>query len=93
MDDSKLFTIFSIHFPEKRVYIEHTSGTLYDRMELIKNDRDHNLYSMLKEYPNPEIRVDCYGCKFSDKKLVASKYLKNKYKLLNVNVLPYGYKK
>ena len=35
--------IFTIHFPEKKVYIEEASGTLYDRMEIIKNDKDHNL--------------------------------------------------
>ena len=60
MGDFELCKIFTIHFPENRVYIEHTSGTLYDKMELIENDRDHILYSMLKEYPNPEIRVECY---------------------------------
>ena len=40
--------IFSIHFPEKRVYIENTCKSLPDKMEYIKNDKDHLLYPLLK---------------------------------------------
>ena len=91
MDDFQ--KIFSIHFPSKKVYIENTCKSLYDKMEDIKNDKDHKLYSMLKEYPNPEIRFECYKDKYCNKKLIASKYYKDWYKILNVNVLPCNYKK
>ena len=48
--------IFTIHFPDKKVYIENTSRSFHDKMEYIKNDKDHLLYLLLKEYLNPEIR-------------------------------------
>ena len=85
--DNYFQKIFTIHFPGKKVYIENTYKSLYDKMEDIKNDKDHKLYSLLKEYPNPEIRVEC-----CNKKSVALKYRKDNYKILNVNVLPYNYK-
>ena len=84
--------IFTIHFPEKRVYIEEASGTLYDRMEIIKNDKDDNLYFRIKEYPNPEIRFECYKDKYCNKKRLALRYYRDSYEILNVNVLPYNYK-
>ena len=84
--------IFTIHFPEKKVYIENTYKSLYDKMEDFKNDKDHCLYSLLKEYPNPEIRVECYKDGSCNKKSVALKYRKDNHKILNVNVLPYNYK-
>ena len=98
-----LCKIFSIHFPGKKVYIENTFKSINDKMEEIKNNEDHQLYSMLKECLNPEtrvecfkeypeIRVECYRDLLCDKKSVASKYLKDNYKILNVNVLPYNYK-
>ena len=93
MDDTKLCKIFTIHFRGKRVYIGHTSNSLYDKIENMKNDRDHDINFMFKKYPNPEIRVECYGDQICNMKLVASKYLKDKYKILNVNIFPYGYKK
>ena len=92
MDDFNIGKIFTIHFPGKKVYIENTCKSLYDKMEDIKNDKDHKLYLLLKDYPNPEIRVEFYRGQLSNKKLVASKYLKDNYKILNVNVLPYNYK-
>ena len=72
----KVVKIFSIHFPEKRVYIENTSQTLLERMETIKNDRDHPINHMLEKYPNPEIRFECYKDDYCDKILVALKYIK-----------------
>ena len=42
MDYSKQ-KIFTIHFPGNRVYIENTCKSLYDKMEYIKNDKDHVL--------------------------------------------------
>ena len=75
--------IFTIHFPGKKVYIENTSKSLYDKMDDIKNDKDHLLYSMLQKYPNPEIREEG-----SSKKEVANKYIKDSYKILNVNLFP-----
>ena len=80
--------IFTIHFPGKNVYIENTCESLCKKMEDIKNNKDHNLYSLLKEYPNPEIRVECYKDGICNKKLVALKYIKDNYKILNVNLLP-----
>ena len=38
---------------------------------------------MLKEYPNPEIRFECYRDQSCDKKLVALKYYIKNYKILN----------
>ena len=88
-----IFKIFTIHFPGKKVYIEITCKSLNDKMEEIKNNKDHNLYSMLKEYPNPEIRFERYTVQLCNKMPVASKYKKDNYKILNVNVLPYNYKR
>ena len=61
-------------------------------MEDIKDNKDHKLYSLLKEYPNPEIRVECYRGQLCTKKSVANKYIRDNYKILNTNVLPYNYK-
>ena len=90
--DNYFQKIFTIHFPGKKVYIENTCKSIYDKMEDIKNDKDHNLYLLLKEYPNPEIRVECYKDGICNKKSVALKYRKDNYKILNVNVFPYNYK-
>ena len=73
--------IFTIHFPDKKVYIENTSKSFHDKMEYIKNDKDHLLYSLLKEYPNPEIRFECF-------QEIAKEYSKDFYKILNLNLLP-----
>ena len=87
--------IFTIHFPDKKVYIENTCKSLHDKMENIKNNKDHYLYSILKDYPNPEIRFECYqNCdcikKFCvcNKQEVAKEYIKDSYKILNVNLFP-----
>ena len=81
MDYSKQ-KIVSIHFPDKKVYIENTCKLLYDKMEYIKNDKDHDLYTLLQEYPNPEIRVECYkdGTCYR-KKSIFLKYKKENYKI------------
>ena len=82
--------IFTIHFPDKKVYIENTSKSFHDKMEYIKNDKDHLLYSLLKEYPNPEIRFECFqdeSC-FKNKQEIAKEYSKDFYKILNLNLLP-----
>ena len=83
--------IFTIHFPEKKVYIENTSKPLHDKMEYIKNDKDHYLYPLLKKYPNPEIRFECFidlrSC-YKNKKEVAKEYSKDNYKILNYNLIP-----
>ena len=87
--------IFTIHFPEKKVYIENTYKSLYDKMDIIRKDKDHYLYPVLKDYPNPEVRFECYqscdcGTSFCvcNKKLVASEYIKDSYKIMNVNLFP-----
>ena len=79
MEDIK--KVFSIHFPGKQVYVNSTFKTLEEKIEEIKNDKDHRLYIMLKEYPNPEIRFECYKDQDCNEIFVALKYLK--FKLLN----------
>ena len=91
MDNIK--KVFSIHFPGKQVYVNSTfKKTLEEKVEQIKNDKDHILYKMLKEYPNPEIREEGYINAVSAKEVV-DRYYKDWYKILNVNVFPPNYKK
>ena len=75
--------VYSIHFPENQVYVNSTCYPLEEKIKLIKNDKDHLLYSMLQKYPNPEIREEG-----SSEKEVANKYIKDSYKILNVNLFP-----
>ena len=86
--------IFTIHFPDKKVYIENTYKSLYDKLDIIRKDKDHYLYPLLKDYPNAEVRFECYqscdcGTSFCacNKKLVASEYIKDSYKIMNVNLI------
>ena len=67
--------IFTIHFPGKRVYIEKTFGTIEEKVNFIKDDKDHRLYSIFKEYPNPEIRFECFKDENCNERYVALKYL------------------
>ena len=46
--DNYFQKIFSIHFPEKKVYIENTYKSLYDKMEDIKNNKDHQFFRYSK---------------------------------------------
>ena len=85
--------IFTIHFPDKRVYIENTCKSFDDKMEYIKNDKDHYLYPLLKVYPNPDFKFECYQSCDCDKrfclcykKLVAREYKKDNYKIMNDNL-------
>ena len=90
--------IFTIHFPHNKVYIENTCKSLHEKMEYIKNNKDHLLYTLLKEYPNPEVRFERFideGCNrkslalvHSNKKLVALEYSKDNYEILNLNLIP-----
>ena len=59
MDNSRL-KLFTIHFPSKQVYIEKTYGSIEEKMKFIKDNKDHILYPAFKDYPNPEIRFECY---------------------------------
>ena len=86
MDNIK--KVFSIHFPGKKVYVGSTYDTMEEKIEQINYDKDHILYS----YFHPEIREEGYTDSVSEKEVV-SKYYKDWYKILNVNVLPYNYKK
>ena len=52
------YKIFSIHFPGKRVYVTHTLTTIYEKMQSIKNDKDHEIFNLLQEYPNPKIILE-----------------------------------
>lgn len=82
--------IFSIHFPHKKVYIENTCKTFNDKMDIIKNDKDHLIYPLLKVYPNPETRFECFQDSFNskNKQEVAKEYYEDNYEILNVNLLP-----
>ena len=80
--------IFTVHFPDKKVYIENTCKSLHDKLEYIKNDKDHLLYPMLKDYPNPEIRFECFQDESCNKKQVAYEYIKDCYTILNLNLIP-----
>ena len=81
MEDIK--KVYSIHFPEKQVYVGSTVYTFDEKIKQIKNNKDHSLYEILQKYPNPEIREEG-----SSKKEVANKYIKDSYKILNVNLFP-----
>ena len=87
MDDFNFQKVFSIHFPEKQVYIECTFKTLEEKMEEIKKDKDHYLYEILKKYPNPEIREEGYRGSARAIK-VAKRYFKDCYRILNIKFLP-----
>ena len=88
MDDFNFQKLFSIHFPEKQVYIECTFKTLEEKMEEIKKDKDHYLYEILKKYPNPEIREEGYRHSVSVKELVR-RYFKDCYTILNIKFFTY----
>ena len=79
MEDIK--KVFSIHFPEKQVYVESTVYSFDEKIKQIKDNKDHLLYEIYKNFRNPEIREEC-----SSKKEVANKYIKDSYKILNVIV-------
>ena len=59
-------------------------------MEYIKNDKDHLLYPLLKDYPDPEVRFECFqnGSCYENKKEVAREYRKDFYEILNLDLLP-----
>ena len=81
MEDIK--KVYSIHFPEKQVYVGSTVYTFDEKIKQIKNNKDHSLYEILQKYPNPEIREEGFS-----KKEVVEKYSKDCYKILNVNLFP-----
>ena len=80
MDDIK---VYSIHFPEKQVYVGETVYTFEEKLRQIKDDKDHRLYLLFQKYPNPEIREE-----FLSEEEVVKKYKKDYYKILNVNLFP-----
>ena len=51
MDDIK---VYSIHFPEKQVYVGSTVYSFDEKIKIIKNDKDPSLYEILQKYPNPK---------------------------------------
>ena len=81
MESTRIFKIFTIHFPDKRVYIERTCIPIEEKINFIKDNKDHRLYSMFKDYPNPEIRFECVKDENCNEISVALKYLN--FKLLN----------
>ena len=68
--------VFSIHFPEKQVYVVSTHFEINKKMEDIKNDKDNILY----RYFNPLIIEE-----ENTKEEVINNYNKESYKLLNFN--------
>ena len=82
MGDFNFQKVFSIHFPEKQVYIECTFKTIEEKMEEIKKNKDHYLYEILKKYPNPEIRAEGYRGSDNLKKAF-KRYYKDWYTILN----------
>ena len=76
--------------------VNTTCKSLHDKMEYIKNNKDHDLYLLFQEYPNPEVRFECFqNCDCSkkfcvcNKKTVALEYKKKKnYNVLNYNLFP-----
>ena len=83
--------IFTINFPNKKVYVENTYKSYHVKMAEIKDNKDHSLYQLLKKYPNPEIRFGVYtnmGNCFKDKQEIAKEYSKDNYEILNFNLLP-----
>ena len=69
--------VFSIHFPERKVYILSTYSEIEEKMEDNKKDKDHSLY----RYLNPIIKEE----KVNDEKEVTNKYIKDFYKVINFN--------
>ena len=92
LDDHKFKKIFSIHFPGRKVYVNSTFKKLNEKMKYIKEDKDHCLYYIFKKYPNPEILFEGYE-NLTSKKEVVRTYYRDWYKILNINLLPYNYKK
>ena len=84
--------VFSIHFPENHVYVNSTCYSLEEKIELIKNDRDHKLYHMLKYYPNSEIREEGDINTVSVKEVV-KRYYEDRYTIINHDFYPFSYKK
>ena len=50
-------------------------------MKFIKDNKDHILYPAFKDYPNPEIRFECYKDKNCNERYIRLKYLN--FNLLN----------
>ena len=91
MEDIK--KVFSIHFPEKQVYVNSTCYPLEEKIKLIKNDKDHKLYNVFKVYPNPEIRKEGDTNSVSVKE-VERRYYEDSYKIIGRNWwLPFSYEK
>ena len=65
---------------------------LEEKLEDIKKNKDHDLYYILQKYPNPKIQAEGYKHTVSEKE-IASRYSKDWYKILNINLLPYYYRK
>ena len=68
--------VFSIHFPERKVYVVSTHSEINKKMEDIKNDKDNILY----RYFNPLIIEE-----ENTKEEVINKYTKESYNILNFN--------
>ena len=91
MDDIKKG--FSIHFfLENKCMLIALLKNQRKKQKKLKKDKDHKLYTILEEYPNPEIREEGYINSVSEKE-VFRRYHKDSYTIINVNLLPYNYKK
>ena len=86
-------TVFSIHFPEKQVYVNSTCYPLEKKIEQIKDNKDHKLYKVFKVYPNPEIQKEGDTNSVSVKE-VERRYYEDSYKIIGRNWwLPFSYEK
>ena len=68
--------VFSIHFPERKVYVVSTHSEINKKMEDIKNDKDNIIY----RYFNPLIIEE-----ENTKEEVINNYTKESYNILNFN--------
>ena len=48
MEDIK--KVFSIHFPEKQVYVESTVYSFDEKIKQIRDNKDHLLYEILQKF-------------------------------------------
>ena len=84
--------VYSIHFPEKHVYVNSTCYALEEKLEIIKKDKDHKLFSILQSYPNPEIREEGDDS-FDSVREVQRRYYKDWYTVIGRDWLPFSSKR
>ena len=81
-------TVYSLHFPQKQVYVSSTCYPLEEKLEIIKKDKDHELYLILQIYPNPEIREEGDNSSVSLKE-VEKRYYEDWYTVIGRDWFPF----